>query len=62
MPRIPLGFRYNPGRSKAASLESVVNLYVEPQDGPGKAPFVLYSAPMKTDFCTIGGAPRGQID
>jgi len=59
---IPFGRAFNPGRSKAAGLQSLVNLYGEPVEGEGRTDFVCYGTPGRALFSTIGaGTVRGQI-
>lgn len=53
--QIALGRAFNPGRSKAAGLQSLVNLYGEPVEGEGRTDFVCYGTPGRKLFSTIGG-------
>lgn len=62
--RVPIAFgrAFNVGRSKAAGLQSLVNLYGEPVEGEGRTDFVCYGTPGRSLFATIGGGEvRGQI-
>ena len=60
--RIPFGRTFNKGRSNAAGLQSLVNLYGEPVEGEGRTDFVCYGTPARSLFATIGGGTvRGQI-
>lgn len=60
---IAFGRAFNAGRSKAAGLQSLVNLYGEPVEGEGRTDFVCYGTPGRRLFATIGGGDvRGQIN
>jgi len=60
--RIALARTFGKGRSGAAGLQSLVNLYAEPVEAEGRTDWVLYSTPAKSSFATIGGGTvRGQI-
>jgi hypothetical protein len=59
--RVPFGRAFNNGRSKAAGMTSLVNMYGEPVEGEGRTDFVCYGTPARTLFATIGGGiVRGQ--
>lgn len=61
--RIPFGRTFNVGRSKAAGMTSLVNMYGEPVEGEGRTDFVCYGTPARSLFSTIGGGDvRGQIN
>jgi hypothetical protein len=60
--RIPFGRTFNKGRSNAAGMQSLVNLYGEPVDGEGRTDFVCYGTPARSLFATVGGGTvRGMI-
>lgn len=60
--RVPFGRAFNVGRSKAAGMTSLVNMYGEPVEGEGRTDFVCYGTPARSLFSTIGsGLVRGQI-
>jgi hypothetical protein len=60
---VPLGFPLGQGRSKAAGLQGLVNLYGENVQAEGRTQLALYATPGRKAFATIGGgAVRGQIN
>lgn len=59
---VPFGRAFRVGRSKAAGMTSLVNLYGEPVEGEGRTDFVCYGTPSRSLFASIGGGSvRGQI-
>jgi hypothetical protein len=59
---IPFGRTFSPGRSRAAGLQALVNMYGEPVEGEGRTDFVCYGTPGRRLFATIGnGMVRGQV-
>ena len=64
MPRvpIPLGRAFGKGRSTAAGMQSLTNMYAEQVEGEDRAQIVCYGTPGKAAFATIGGGDvRGQL-
>jgi hypothetical protein len=59
--RIPLGRNFGKGRSNAAGMSSLANMYGEEVKGDERTDWVLYGTPGEALFSTIGGTPRGQI-
>ena len=60
---VPLGFPYSQGRSKAAGMGGLVNMYGEEVKYEGKTKLVLYGTAGRLAFATIGGGSvRGQIN
>lgn len=59
---IPLAKTFGRGASKAAGMQSLTNMYLEPISYDGRTQFAAYGSPGRTLFSTIGGGtPRGQI-
>jgi hypothetical protein len=63
MPRIPipLGKAFTKGRSTAAGMQSMVNMYSEQVLLDGRTDTVCYSSPGRTAFAGLSGTIRGQI-
>ena len=60
--RIPLGRNFGQGRSNAAGMSSLANMYGEEVRGEGRTDWVCYGMPGEALFATIGGGTvRGQI-
>lgn len=60
---VPLGFPLGKGRSEAAGLQGLVNLYGEPVQAEGRTKLALYGSPGRVAFSTIGGGSvRGQFN
>lgn len=60
--RIPLGRAFGKGRSTAAGLQSLVNMYAESVEAEGRTDVVCYGTPGKAEFATVGGGDvRGQL-
>ena len=60
--RIPLGRTFGKGRSTAAGMQSIVNMYAEPIEAEGRTDVVLYGSPGTAAFATVGGGDvRGQL-
>ncbi len=60
--RIPLGRNFGQGRSNAAGMSSLANIYGEEVRGEGRTDWVCYGMPGEALFATIGGGTvRGQI-
>lgn len=60
---VPLGFPLGKGRSTAAGMQSLCNLYGEPIQRDGKTQLALYTTPGRLAFSTINnGAIRGAIN
>ena len=59
---IPLAKTFGRGASKAAGMQSLTNMYLEPISYDGRTQFAAYGSPGRTLFSTIGGGSvRGQI-
>jgi len=59
---VPFGRAFRVGRSKAAGMTSLVNMYGEPVEGEGRTDFVCYGTPARSLFATVGGGQvRGQL-
>ena len=59
---VPFGRSFRVGRSKAAGMTSLANMYGEPVEGEGRTSFVCYGTPARSLFATIGGGTvRGQL-
>lgn len=63
MPRRPiaLGLGFGVGRSSAAGMQHVSNMYVEQVEHEQRTKVVVYGGPGRALFSTIGGNPRAQI-
>lgn len=59
--RLPLGRNFGKGRSNAAGMASLANMYGEEVKGEERTDWVCYNWPGEALFSTIGGTPRGQI-
>ena len=60
--RVPFGRTFGAGRSTAAGMQSLVNMYGEPAQGEGRTDFVCYGTPARVLFSTLAvGMIRGQI-
>lgn len=60
--RIPLGLSIGKGRSEAAGMASLTNMYAEPVENEGRTNVVCYGSPAKALFASIGGGiVRGHI-
>lgn len=65
MPRVNIALAKTLGRgvSKAAGMQSLTNMYLQPVMYDGRTQFAAYRTPGRTLFSTIGGGlPRGAIN
>jgi hypothetical protein len=59
---LPLGRAFGKGRSTAAGMQSIVNMYAEAVQGEQRAEVVCYGTPGKAAFATVGGGTvRGSL-
>lgn len=59
---LPLAVEFTRGRSPAAGMQSMVNLYPEPVKREGRTQIVLYPMPGREVFAMPAAKCRGQID